>query len=97
MINYPPRNILYQPAMCIDYSRFDVKIGVAGEIVGLAITQAMSLSSMVQWGMRMEVEVENQMVSVERVLEYSRLPSESVTESDSGINSLIFYSFLLVS
>lgn len=64
--------------------------------MGLAITQAMSLSAMVQWGMRMEVEVENQMVSVERVLEYSRLPSEPITESQSGRSSEVFYSFLLL-
>ncbi|XP_062563883.1 ATP-binding cassette sub-family C member 4-like [Armigeres subalbatus] len=47
-----------------------------GGSVGLAITQTISLIGMCQWGMRQSAELENEMVSVERVNEYTNLPSE---------------------
>ncbi|XP_055867950.1 ATP-binding cassette sub-family C member 4-like isoform X5 [Biomphalaria glabrata] len=50
-------------------------------LVGLSITYTMTLMGMFQWGVRQSAEVENQMISVERVLEYSRLPEEAALES----------------
>ncbi|XP_051166811.1 ATP-binding cassette sub-family C member 4-like [Leptopilina boulardi] len=47
-----------------------------GGKVGLAITQVMSMTRLMQWGMRQSAEVENQLMSVERVLEYAELPPE---------------------
>ncbi|XP_017858861.1 PREDICTED: probable multidrug resistance-associated protein lethal(2)03659 isoform X2 [Drosophila arizonae] len=44
--------------------------------IGLAITQAMSMTGMVQWGMRQSAELENSMTSVERVIEYRSLKAE---------------------
>ena len=54
---------------------FTASIENGGE-VGLAITQVMSMTGMIQWGMRQSADVENQLMSVERVLEYTQLPPE---------------------
>ncbi|KAK1170047.1 multidrug resistance-associated protein 4-like [Acipenser oxyrinchus oxyrinchus] len=53
----------------------------AGE-VGLALSYAVTLIGMFQWGVRQSAEVENQMTSVERVLDYTELENEApwVTE-----------------
>ncbi|KAF2882882.1 hypothetical protein ILUMI_23292 [Ignelater luminosus] len=47
-----------------------------GADVGLAITQASTLTGMIQWGVRQSADVANQLMSVERVLEYALMPSE---------------------
>ncbi|XP_053601424.1 ATP-binding cassette subfamily C member 4-like isoform X2 [Plodia interpunctella] len=52
-----------------------------GGNVGLAITQAMALTGMFQWGMRQSTELENQMTSVERIQEYSHIESEPPLQS----------------
>ncbi|XP_030373816.1 probable multidrug resistance-associated protein lethal(2)03659 [Scaptodrosophila lebanonensis] len=52
-----------------------------GGDVGLAITQAMGMTGMVQWGMRQSAELENTMTSVERVTEYEDLEPEGEFES----------------
>ncbi|XP_025834705.1 probable multidrug resistance-associated protein lethal(2)03659 isoform X2 [Agrilus planipennis] len=52
-----------------------------GGNVGLAITQALGLTGMFQWGMRQSTELENQMTSVERVLEYSDVEKERGLET----------------
>ncbi|KAL7641520.1 UNVERIFIED_CONTAM: hypothetical protein RMT77_007391 [Armadillidium vulgare] len=49
---------------------------LSGE-VGLAISLAMMLSGMFQWGVRQSAEVENQMTSVERILEYTNIKPEA--------------------
>lgn len=52
-----------------------------GADIGLAITQALGLTGVFQWGMRQSAEMENQMTSVERVLEYSDLDDEEPDRS----------------
>ncbi|EGD72614.1 hypothetical protein PTSG_12159 [Salpingoeca rosetta] len=47
----------------------------AGE-VGLAITYVLQLTGCFQWVVRQGAEVENQMTSVERIVEYSKLQTE---------------------
>ncbi|SPP73475.1 probable multidrug resistance-associated protein lethal(2)03659 [Drosophila guanche] len=53
--------------------------------VGLAITQSMTLVIMCQWGMRQTAEMENNMTSVERVLEYAQMPSEPPLETAASV------------
>ncbi|KAM4711152.1 ATP-binding cassette sub-family C member 4-like isoform 2-T2 [Anableps anableps] len=49
--------------------------------VGLALSYAVTLMGMFQWGVRQSAEVENMMTSVERVLEYTQLESEAPWET----------------
>ncbi|XP_062612836.1 ATP-binding cassette sub-family C member 4-like isoform X2 [Saccostrea cucullata] len=51
-------------------------------LVGLLMTYAMTLMGLFQWAVRQSAEVESQMISVERVLEYSKLDTEAELESD---------------
>lgn len=44
--------------------------------VGLVILQCINLLGMCQWAMRQTAEVESQMTSVERIIEYANLPPE---------------------
>ncbi|XP_015272616.1 PREDICTED: multidrug resistance-associated protein 4 [Gekko japonicus] len=50
--------------------------------VGLALSYAITLMGMFQWGVRQSAEIENLMISVERVLEYTELEKEAPWESD---------------
>lgn len=73
--------------------------------MGLAITQTMALSGMVQWGMRQSAEVSNQLTAVERIVEYTELESEpnletGLLDKDKGGFSRTFferYNFLQIS
>ncbi|SPP81313.1 multidrug resistance-associated protein 4 [Drosophila guanche] len=49
--------------------------------VGLAILHSTTMTGMCQWGMRQTAELENQMTSVERVIEYTEQPSEPPLET----------------
>lgn len=57
---------------------------VSGGGVGLAIANALMLTGMFQWGVRQSAEIESQMTSVERVLEYSNVEPEAELESSPG-------------
>ncbi|KAI9645824.1 ATP-binding cassette glutathione S-conjugate transporter ycf1 [Ciborinia camelliae] len=51
--------------------------GLSPGIVGLAMSYALQITQSLNWIVRQTVEVETNIVSVERVLEYARLPSEA--------------------
>lgn len=51
--------------------------GVSAGMVGLAMSYALQITQSLNWIVRQTVEVETNIVSVERVLEYARLPSEA--------------------
>lgn len=68
---------LYIAAVVFSFPILGTEI-VSGN-VGLAITQVLNLIGMCNWGLRQTAELENQMTSVERVLEYSRLDEEKDT------------------
>ncbi|XP_053698234.1 probable multidrug resistance-associated protein lethal(2)03659 [Sabethes cyaneus] len=57
---------------------------VPGGSIGLALTQIIGLMSLCQWGVRQTAELENQMISVERVHEYANLKAEPTTEITSA-------------
>ncbi|XP_029164697.1 probable multidrug resistance-associated protein lethal(2)03659 [Nylanderia fulva] len=48
----------------------------SGGEVGLAITQVMGITGIIQFGMRQSAEMANQLMAVERLLEYVQLPAE---------------------
>ncbi|XP_062383443.1 multidrug resistance-associated protein 4 isoform X2 [Sardina pilchardus] len=50
--------------------------------VGLALSYAVTLMGMFQWGVRQSAEVENLMTSVERVMEYTELETEASWETE---------------
>lgn len=51
--------------------------GLTEGFVGLAMSYALQITTSLNWIVRQTVEVETNIVSVERVLEYARLPSEA--------------------
>lgn len=51
--------------------------GLSAGQVGLAMSYALQITTSLNWIVRQSVEVETNIVSVERVLEYARLPSEA--------------------
>ncbi len=55
-------------------------IGLSNSEAGLIISFAINLGSKFSFGIRQSAEMENQMTSVDRVIEYSQLPSEASLE-----------------
>jgi ATP-binding cassette, subfamily C (CFTR/MRP), member 1 len=51
--------------------------GLSPGMVGLAMSYALQITTSLNWIVRQTVEVETNIVSVERILEYARLPSEA--------------------
>ncbi|KAG4076109.1 hypothetical protein HA402_011455 [Bradysia odoriphaga] len=60
---------------CVTFT-FLLSVNSLGNEVGLAITQIMALTGMLQWGVRESAEVTNNLLSVERILQYRDLPPE---------------------
>ncbi|CAL9690131.1 unnamed protein product [Knipowitschia caucasica] len=57
--------------------------GLEAGAVGLALSYAVTLTGMFQWGVRQSAEIENMMTSVERVVEYANLEGEASWETET--------------
>jgi ABC-type multidrug transport system fused ATPase/permease subunit len=57
--------------------------GVSGGSAGLVFSSALMLTGMTQWGVRQSAELEINMTSVERIIEYSKLEQEADLESSA--------------
>jgi ATP-binding cassette subfamily C (CFTR/MRP) protein 4 len=55
-----------------------------GGNIGLAISAALGLNGVLQFGMRQSAETENLMISVERILEYVGVKPEAPLDSTPG-------------
>ncbi|CAN0399355.1 unnamed protein product, partial [Pylaiella littoralis] len=53
-------------------------------MLGAALVYVLQLGRLFQWSVRQSAEVENQMVSAERVLGYCRVPQEANLVSETG-------------
>lgn len=62
-----------------------MNLAILGNEVGLAITQIMALTGMLQWGIRQSAEVSNHLMSVERIMQYRDLPPENKPEKVQAI------------
>ena len=57
---------------------------ISVRLVGLALSYTLQLSGLLQWAVRQTAEAENDMTSVERVLQYTHLPQEPARLSDGA-------------
>lgn len=73
---------------CVTFTFLFIDTGVTGDKVGLGITQAMALTGLLQWGIRQSAEVSNQMMSVERMLEYRDLEIEKQPKKPRELSKL---------
>ena len=62
---------------------------VSTRLVGLALAHVLNMSGMMQWAVRQTAETENDMTSVERMLEYTKLPQVSPQPFDIAYNVLL--------
>ena len=75
-------NMFYLTAfifMSLLFQRFHSELGMNAlnnGLIGMALTYLQSLCDVFQWCVRQSAEVENLMVSTERILSYCKLPSE---------------------
>ncbi|CAH1101572.1 unnamed protein product [Psylliodes chrysocephalus] len=69
-------SVLFIALLIFSILTFDEAMGLTGGTIGLAISQANTLTGMIQMTMRVTADISNQLMSVERVLEYKQLPPE---------------------
>ncbi|KAK3795777.1 hypothetical protein RRG08_031858 [Elysia crispata] len=66
---------------CVVYTAVVLSDTMDPGFVGLSVVYTMNLMGLFQWVVRQSVELENHMISVERVLQYTHLPIEANLES----------------
>lgn len=74
--------ILTSYIVVVTYSFLVLGTEIYAGNVGLAITQVISLTGMVQWGMRQWSDFDNHMTAVERIVEYTNLAPESIEDGE---------------
>ncbi|KAJ8734039.1 hypothetical protein PYW07_014590 [Mythimna separata] len=82
---------LYLDALCLAYLGVVMMIFILGDFdelipvgsVGLAVSQSMVLTMMLQMAARFTADFLGQMTAVERILEYTRLPTEEYMDQGS--------------
>lgn len=70
------------------YASIFIDFHQSGSLVGLAITQAMSITGFLAFGVRQSAEVSNEMTAVERLLEYEQLKSEKESNAPKQLPQL---------
>lgn len=75
------RNVGLNILQKILFTPLFLALELPGAYVGLAITQVINFSGLLQWGIRQSTEASNQLMSVERLLEYKDLLQEKSTEA----------------
>lgn len=70
----------------VTYSFLLFDLGLSADKVGLAISQAVSLTLTLNYGVRQSAEVANQLMSVERILEYRDLEKEKQPQSPKKLD-----------
>ncbi|XP_017777905.1 PREDICTED: probable multidrug resistance-associated protein lethal(2)03659 [Nicrophorus vespilloides] len=73
-------SVLFVGIVTFQFFAYDESSVVGGD-VGLVLSQSLILTGMLQHGMRQTTEVANNMTSVERVLQYTKLDKEGPFES----------------
>ncbi|XP_043284009.1 probable multidrug resistance-associated protein lethal(2)03659 isoform X2 [Venturia canescens] len=71
---------IFVACVCYSFILIDPGNSFSG-YVGLAISQSLILTGMLQYGVKQSTEVQSQITSVERILQYTDLPKEAPTTS----------------
>ncbi|CAB3365428.1 Hypothetical predicted protein [Cloeon dipterum] len=71
--NFSASFLLFGTIYLVIYSQL-----YSSEIAGLALTQAISITALLQWSVRQSAETENLMTNFERAKEYTKLKQESI-------------------
>lgn len=62
--------------------------GISDDKIGLAITQAMTMTGLLQWGVRHSAEVSNQLMAVDRVRDYCDQEPEPTPAKADGCDKV---------
>lgn len=69
---------------CIIFIKIYLDSEVNGSLLGLAISQSLILTGMLQYGMKQVSDVVSTATSIERILHYTQLETEGPFETDKS-------------